>query len=68
MFKRSYLSRSRSRPSANSEDGTICNNSLRSKPYITILSQGAAPEILVGDLDLLLITIVLGKTLRQLKT
>ena len=39
-----------------------------SKPYIKVLLQGVLSWMLIGDLDLLLITMVLSKILRQLKT
>ena len=40
LFKKSYYGRSRSRTPANSKDGSICNNSYGSRPYIIELSQG----------------------------
>ena len=39
-----------------------------SKPYVKVLLQGVLSWMLIGDLDLLLITMVLSKILRQLKT
>ena len=39
-----------------------------SKPYIKVLSQGVPSQMLVGVLDVLLITMVFSKILRQLKT
>ena len=49
MFKKLYFTRSRCRTTANSEDGTICDNGLRLKGvYYSIVTRSSALNVARG--------------------
>ena len=69
MFKKSCFSRSRSMtplPTAKME--VFVTIVYGSKLYMKVLSQRVSSSMLAGVLDLLLVTMIFSKILRQLKT